>query len=263
MSSACGDDQAGEANADVSMIKRSLSSDDGVSFFHASLSDDEARGQVAPYPVAAAFGQRRVRLCPPPCSTTASRARTPIAASSAMRPQGLGPFSSIDVRVVPENVVTIAKLDDRAPRPSGAERVIVVKHGDSFEQILRNNGATSDQIKQIQAILAPKTRDYSVAVGQRLRLLVASDRESHKGDELLRVVVYGDDQINAIAAVDDSGVFRSVVPPTKAPKASAAAKDDDDEDDGGPTLYEGLYETALKNSIPRPDDRRSRAHLRL
>jgi murein DD-endopeptidase MepM/ murein hydrolase activator NlpD len=250
-----GDDQSGDATADVSMTKRSLSTEDGVSFSEAGLSDEEAMAQL-PSGVSLQQPSASAELSLPTALMSHGLASPNVdSAVLGYAAQGVGPFSSIDVRVVPENVATITKLDERAPKLGGTERIIVAKHGDTFEQILRTNGATPDQLKQIQAILAPKTRDYQVATGQKLRLLVASDRATHKGDELLRVVIYGDEQINGIAAVDDNGVFRSVIPPTKVAKVSSAApKGDDeeeDEDSGGPTLYEGLYETALKNSIPR------------
>ena len=41
------DDQAAEANADVSMIKRSLSADDAPNFSHASLSDEDASAELS------------------------------------------------------------------------------------------------------------------------------------------------------------------------------------------------------------------------
>jgi murein DD-endopeptidase MepM/ murein hydrolase activator NlpD len=249
------DDPSADANADVSMIKRSLSTDDVPNFFQASLSDEEASAQLS----------ASVSLPSPPLGDGLALPASLLSHSVASpnvdagllnyAPAGLAPFSSIDVRVVPENVAIIPKVDDRAPKIGGTERLIVAKHGDGFDQILRNNGATADQVKQIQAIFAPQTRDYAVSVGQKLRLLVAGDsRAAHKPDELLRVVSYGDSQISAIAAVDDNGVFRAVVPPAKVTKAVKRQQDDDDEDDddGGPTLYESLYETALKSSIPRP-----------
>jgi murein DD-endopeptidase MepM/ murein hydrolase activator NlpD len=244
------DEQVGDANADVSMIKRALSADDAVSFFQASLSDEDARAQLSSALSPQSSSGAELAL---PAALLSHSVASPNVDSGVLgyAPAGLGPFSSIDVKVVPENVATIAKVDDRAPKLSGAERLVIAKRGESFEQILRVNGATTDQIKQIQTILAPKTRDYPIAAGQKFRLLVASQRQDHQGDELLRVVVYGDEQINAIAAVDDDGVFRPVIPPAKAAKAKAAASDDE-EDDGGPTLYESLYETALKNNIPRP-----------
>jgi murein DD-endopeptidase MepM/ murein hydrolase activator NlpD len=250
------DDQNAEANADVSMIKRSLSADDAPNFFQASLSDEDASAELS------------AKLPPPlspgdslalPASLLSHSVASPNidAGLLSYAPAGLGPFSSLDVKVVPENVAVIPKVDDRAPKIGGTERLIIARHGDSFEQTLRNNGATADQVKQIQAIFAPKTRDYAVSVGQKLRLLVAGGgRAAHKEDELLRVIAYGDDGISAIAAIDDDHVFRAVVPPAKATKAAQHpaqdADDQDDGDDGGPTLYESLYETALKSSIPRP-----------
>jgi murein DD-endopeptidase MepM/ murein hydrolase activator NlpD len=252
------DDQVADSNADVSMIKHGLSTEDGVIFFPASVGDDEASAQIAPRPMPLPAPGTGLAL-PTTLSTTllphSARGTnvdgTPLGYSAV----GLGPFSSLDVKVVPENVAVIGKIDDRLARAGGSERLIIAKHGETFEQILRNNGARADQINQIQAILAPRTKDFSVSVGQKLRLLVSSDREAHRGDRLLRVIVYGDDRISAIAAVDDSAIFRAVVPPAKVAKAkpvSRASQDDEDEDDGGPSLYESLYETALKSNIPRP-----------
>ncbi|MBV9054291.1 MAG: M23 family metallopeptidase [Hyphomicrobiales bacterium] len=252
------DDQTSDVNADVSMIKRSLSTDEVPNFSPASLSDEDASAQLSP--------KLATPSLPPgdslalPASLLSHSVASPNVDPGVLgyAPPGLGPFTSLDVKVVPENVAVITKLDESTPKIGGTERLIIARHGDTFEQILQNNGATAEQIKQIQAIFAPKTRDYTVSVGQKLRLLVDSGtRTSHKGDELLRVIAYGDDGISAIAAVDDEHVFRSVLPPAKVTKATphpAANSDDDDDDadDGGPTLYESLYETALKSSIPRP-----------
>jgi murein DD-endopeptidase MepM/ murein hydrolase activator NlpD len=250
------DDPTADANADVSMIKRSLSTDEVPNFFQASLGDEDASAQLS-----AKLAQSSTSPgegLPLPASLLSHSVASPNVDAGLLSyaPAGLGPFSSIDVKVVPENLAVIPKIDDRAQKLGGTERLIVARHGDSFEQILRANGATADQVKQIQAIFAPKTRDYAVSAGQKLRLLVAGGgRAAHNPDELLRVISYGDDQINAIAAVDDDGVFRAVVPPAKAAKADQGpAQDTDDEgdDDGGPTLYESLYETGLKSRIPRP-----------
>ncbi len=251
------DDAAADANADVSMIKRSLAGEEVPNYSPASLSDEDAQAQLASK-LAPSRMLPAGNLAVPAAllnHTITSPNADPGLLSYA--PSGLGPFSSLDVKVVPENVAVVPKLDEGVPKVGGTERLIIARHGDSFEQILRNNGATSDQVKQIQAIFAPKTRDYAVSVGQKLRLLVAGrGHGEHKEDELLRVIAYGDDGISAIAAVDDDHIFRAVLPPAKVTKAAAhPAQDTDDEDDGddgGPTLYESLYETALKSSIPRP-----------
>ncbi|SDR51863.1 Murein DD-endopeptidase MepM and murein hydrolase activator NlpD, contain LysM domain [Rhizobiales bacterium GAS191] len=249
------DDPVADTNADVSMTKRGLSSDDGVNFFQASLSDEEANAQIAPRltPLPApgdGLALPAALLSHSVASTNADG--SPLSYSAI----GLGPFSSIDVKVVPENVAIIPKVDDRSAKTGGSERLIIAKHGETFEQILRNNGAKSDQINQIQAIFAPKTKDFPISVGQKLRLLVGGDGRAHKGDQLLRVIAYGTDAISAIAAVDDAATFRAVVPPAKAAKTAKpvarASQDDEDEDDGGPSIYESLYGTALKSNVPRP-----------
>jgi murein DD-endopeptidase MepM/ murein hydrolase activator NlpD len=246
------DDQVADAGADVSMIKRPLSAEDATAFYQVNLSDEDIETQIAASLPPSPSGSLPLPL--PTALLTHSVASANLDSGVlSYAPAGLGPFSAIDVKVVPENVAIVAKTDDKATQRNASERLVVVKHGETFEQILKANGATSDQVKQIQAALAPKTRDYAATAGQKLRLLVAGGRENHKGDELLRVVAYGDDQINAIAAVDDGGLFRAVIPPAKTRKVAQSDPDDeDDEDDGGPTLYESLYETALKSNIPRP-----------
>jgi len=248
------DEQVADTNADVSMIKRNLSGEDGVTFFQTSLSDEEVAAQIAPRLSPLPSGAAGLAFPAALLSHSIARANTDVSPLS-YSDIGLGPFSSIDVKVVPENVAVIAKSDDRLAKTGGTERLIIAKHGETFEQILKNNGAKPEQISQIQAIFAPRTKDFAVSVGQKLKLLVGGDRVSHKGDQLLRVIAYGEDQVSAIAAVDDSSTFRSVVPPAKAAKtakAAARSEDDEDDEDGGPTLYESLYATALKSAIPRP-----------
>ena len=251
------DDPAADANADVSMIKRSLSTEEIPNFSPVSLSDEDARAQLSAKPAPSP------PLLEEGLAVPASLLNHSVASPNvdpgllSYAPSGLGPFSSLDVKVVPENVAVVSKLDEGGSKIGGTERLIIARHSDSFEQILRNNGAMPEQVKQIQAIFAPKTRDYAVSVGQKLRLLVAGGGHgAHKEDELLRVIAYGDDGISAIAAIDDDRIFRAVLPPAKVTKAALNpaqnTDDEDDGDDGGPTLYESLYETALKSSIPRP-----------
>jgi murein DD-endopeptidase MepM/ murein hydrolase activator NlpD len=71
------------------------------------------------------------------------------------------------------------------------------------------------------------------------------------------VVLFGERGVEAIAATNDRGQFVSVTPPADNPRTEAATGrgDPDEEEDedgrGGVRLYESLYETALKNELPR------------
>ncbi|MGL5136876.1 MAG: M23 family metallopeptidase, partial [Beijerinckiaceae bacterium] len=68
--------------------------------------------------------------------------------------------------------------------------------------------------------------------------------------QLLRVMIYGDDKLDAIAALTDREAYVSVAPPAADQPQTG---DDDDDDDGntGLALYNSIYETALKNDVPR------------
>ena len=89
-----------------------------------------------------------------------------------------------------------------------------------------------------------------------MRILIAPGPRPGDGRQVVRVVLFGERGIEGIAAANDRGLFVSVTPPTdevgRAPQA-AAGDEDEEEDDGGTgvRLYDSLYETALKNDLPR------------
>ena len=51
------------------------------------------------------------------------------------------PFASIEVRMIPENVTNAVKAspDDASP----SEKLVQIRHGESFEDVLKANGATA------------------------------------------------------------------------------------------------------------------------
>jgi murein DD-endopeptidase MepM/ murein hydrolase activator NlpD len=125
--------------------------------------------------------------------------------------------------------------------------VVTAARGQSIEQIVRANGGTPQQAKAISQAL----KDRALNDGQRLRLLFAI-MQPGAPRQLVRVTIYGDEQIEGIAALDDvKGAFVSVAPPQ--PDAPAGADDDDDEAEqkNNLALYNSLYETLLKHDVPR------------
>jgi len=166
------------------------------------------------------------------------------------------PFSNIEVRVVPENVTNFAKAEQR-PDPIVEERDVTVKKGETLELALRAYGATPDQIRAITAALSARVKVAAITEGQRVRVLVAPGPRPGDGRQVVRVVLYSERGIEAIAATNDRGLFVSVAPPNDgATQPTTTTKDgdegDEEEDDGnGARLYDSLYETALKNELPR------------
>jgi murein DD-endopeptidase MepM/ murein hydrolase activator NlpD len=244
------------SDAEVSVVKRDLASfviEPGAP----GLSDEDVAAQIAEERRLAAEAGRRP-VIPIPAQLMLSR--------TLRQPDGLGdalgyarsidaPFSSIEVRVVPENVTTLAKLEPRGAESLVEEHDVALKRGDTLESVLKANGATSDHIRSIIAAFGPRAGG-GASEGQHMRILVGPGARPGDRRQVVRVVLFGERGVEAIAAINDRGAFVSVAPPVEAAQQRTPAKqqDDDEEEDeesGGVKLYESLYETGLKNDLPR------------
>lgn len=162
------------------------------------------------------------------------------------------PYAGFETRVVPENVTSLAKTKDQATggNPSN-ERIHVVKKGDTVATILRDQGATPEDIKSIAGTLGARGRDGGLKEGQKLRILMAP---AGPGQRLqpYRVIVANESNIEAVSALSDLGKYVAVdVQSMNTVAETAAADSDDDDDDGtGVRLYQSIYETAMRNKVP-------------
>jgi murein DD-endopeptidase MepM/ murein hydrolase activator NlpD len=159
------------------------------------------------------------------------------------------PYAGIGARGVPENFTLLPKT---APQSStnANERTIAVKKGDNVAGILRDLGATADEIKAIAGALGPKGRDGGLKEGQKLRILLSPVPGSQRLQPV-RLILTGDAGVEAVVAFSDMGKYVSV--DVQSAETAVADNNDDEEDDGsGVRLYQSIYETALRNQIPRP-----------
>src|SRR4029077_4074263 len=65
-----------------------------------------------------------------------------------------------------------------------------------------------------------------------------------------RVVLSGDSGVDSVVALSDMGKY--VAFDTQSAETAIAEGSDDEDDSGGVRLYQSIYETALRNQIPRP-----------
>ncbi|WP_201835154.1 M23 family metallopeptidase [Microvirga zambiensis] len=243
------------ADADVSVLRRDLSLV-AIEASAPSLTDNDV--------LAILEEERRV------FNEAGRRTSVPIPAQQMLsrtlrQPDGLGdalgyarvvdaPFSTIEVRVVPENVTDLPKIDQKTATPLVEERDVVLRKGETLETALRSYGATPEQIAAISTALAARIKVDGMTEGQRLRILIAPGPRLGDPRQIVRVVTFGERGIEGIAATNDRGVFVSVAPPVDESNrqlAEASEEEDDDDRRGGVRLYESLYETALKNELPR------------
>lgn len=243
---------ADDSAADGSLVTRDIARFDARAINAAALNEDEARQQVID--LLSQPKRTGPALLNAPQSMLARTMRVPAAieALSYASPT-VAPFSGLEVRMVPENVTVAPKLDEPMTKPAPDEKLITVKKGETAETAMRNAGAAPQAAKAAINALVGTGKDRSIAEGQRLKLLFSAPPGTRAAKELVRVMLYSDETLEAITAINDKGVFVPVALPTVA--NTAAANDDDDDSSGendGIRLFNSLYETALKNDMPKP-----------
>ena len=122
--------------------------------------------------------------------------------------------------MIPENVTNVGKSaggDDASP----SEKLVQMRHGETFEDVLKANGATPEAAAAILAAFGVKRGESPVGEGQKIILL--PEEPSVRGDKprIARVSVYADDQLKATVAINDAGAYAPVS--TKAAAATAQA----------------------------------------
>jgi len=153
---------------------------------------------------------------------------------------------------VPENITLLPKTTSQTTGGNAFnERLIVAKKGDSVSTILRDLGATPDDIGAITRVLGPRGRDGGIREGQKLRVLMAPVAGAQRLQPI-RVIVASDASIDAVAALSDLGKYVSVDVKNVDTEVAESSEDSNDNDTSGVRLYQSVYETALRNQIPRP-----------
>jgi murein DD-endopeptidase MepM/ murein hydrolase activator NlpD len=161
------------------------------------------------------------------------------------------PYRGFEARIVPENVTLFPKTASQTTGGSSwNERSVVVKKGESVSSILRDLGATPDEIKGFVGALGQRGRDGGVKEGQKLRILLSAAAVGQRLQPV-RVMVMGDSAIEAVAAQSDTGKYVAV-DVQQMGTGVQEAEEDDENDSNAVRLYQSLYETALRNQVPRP-----------
>ena len=220
------------------------------------LSQAEAEAQVIETLKAPAGAQKAAAQSLPPqmlLMRTSRAGGDALRALSAYAPVGGAspstPFASIEVRMIPENVTNAVKasLDDASP----SEKLVQIRHGESFEDVLKANGASPEDAAAISAAFGVKHGESPVGEGQKIILLPEEPAARGEKPRIARISVYADDQLKATVAITDGGGYKTVSQRiAEGPRKPKAA--DEEDAGGGMSLYQSLYETTIKQGVPRP-----------
>ena len=158
------------------------------------------------------------------------------------------PYVGFEARVVPENITLLPKSNGNS---DWSEHLVIVKKGETVGSILRELGGTPEEIKGILAVLGARAKEGAVKEGQKLRILTAAVGVGHM--KPLRVIISGDDGVEAAAAISDTGKYVAVDIRNVVTGVAEGDEDEASNDDGsGVRLYQSIYETALRNNVPTP-----------
>jgi murein DD-endopeptidase MepM/ murein hydrolase activator NlpD len=157
-------------------------------------------------------------------------------------------FFTDDIPVTFENMNSYGKTSNEVTGGNTwSERTLVAKKGDSLGSILRDIGTEQKALAAIASAFGPRGKDGGLKEGQRVRLLL----QPAPGGEIkpLRVSIFSDQGHEGTVALADNGRYVTVEEPRD--MGFAAIGDDDDDDGKGMRLYQSIYETALKNEVPK------------
>jgi len=162
-------------------------------------------------------------------------------------------YAPFGARGVPQNITLLQKTASQTTGGTGAsERTVAAHKGDSVGTILRDLGATADDIKAITAALGAKGREGALKEGEKVRVLLSPLPGATPRMQPARVTLIGDTAVEAVIALSDMGKYVSVDVQSADTPVADNASDQDDDDGSGVRLYQSIYETALRNQVPRP-----------
>jgi murein DD-endopeptidase MepM/ murein hydrolase activator NlpD len=164
---------------------------------------------------------------------------------------GEDPFSAVGVKIVPENVSSIAKSDGATPGSSIEEKIISVADKADFRGVLTGNAVSPADADAIARTMAGLIDISRLRADQKIRVAYAVSGETGTSS-LMRVSIYEDGAHQATVARADDNLFVRADEPTTS-MAMTDAKDELDTYSGGmPKLYDAVYETALEQQVPAP-----------
>lgn len=152
----------------------------------------------------------------------------------------------------PENISSVGKSGEEATGGNDwSERTVVAKKGDTLASILIDLGVPEVSARAASAAFLTRALQGPLPEGLRLKVLLDAGNGAVAP---LRVAAFNDEGHQGTVALSDNGKFLPVQEPADTQVADIAPDDADDEAGGrgGITLYDSIWETALRHEVPRP-----------
>jgi murein DD-endopeptidase MepM/ murein hydrolase activator NlpD len=157
----------------------------------------------------------------------------------------------LQIPAVAENMNSVAKT---ATEVTGGntwtERTVIAKKGEGLTAILKELGAVPQAMTALLTAFGSRGKDGGIKEGHRVRVLL--DTLENGQTQPLRVSIFSETGHEATVALGDNGRYVSLEEPRQLDLAGLVKEEDESEEGGGMRLYQSIYETALRNEVPRP-----------
>ncbi|QIB34860.1 M23 family metallopeptidase [Ancylobacter pratisalsi] len=179
----------------------------------------------------------------------------PLTAGGFGRALAFAPAGAIDplnLAARPDNVSTIDKsADDATGGNNWDERTVVAKKGDTVVSVLVGLGVPEVSARAAADAFDDRALRGQLDEGLRLKILMEKRGETNVA---VRVAVFAESGHKGTVALSDRDKFLAVEEPTDVQFADISPDDTDDDGTGrgGITLYDSIWETALRHEVPRP-----------
>ena len=133
---------------------------------------------------------------------------------------------------------------------SWSERTVLAKKGEGLGAILRDLNALPRATQALVSAFGARGRDGGIKEGYRVRVLLDGLEDGQT--QPLRVSIFSEKGHEGTVALSDTGRYVSVEEPREMDLAKLGSEESESEEGRGMRLYQSIYETALRNEIPRP-----------
>lgn len=159
---------------------------------------------------------------------------------------GDSPFDAL-VKIRSENVLTLSKTNKKAHLPlTKNDEFIIPKSAGSFQKFWQKEMGFDEDTSPIIAALASKLPDGTLKNNHKLRMNYAGGPNTDSPDV---ISLYDDTKHLITIARADNGRFVSAAEPAFA--ADLESEEQRPFAKGRTSVYEGIYQTALKHNIPK------------
>ncbi|MEX0590377.1 MAG: M23 family metallopeptidase [Xanthobacteraceae bacterium] len=160
------------------------------------------------------------------------------------------PRADAQMPAIAENMNSVPKTAGEATGGNTwTERTVIAKKGEGLTAILKELAAVPQATTALITAFGSRGRDGGIKEGHRVRILL--DTLANGQTQPLRISIFNETGHEATIALGDNGRYVSVEEPRQIDVA-VLDNDDESEEGAGLRLYQSIYETALRNDVPRP-----------